>query len=116
DLGAGFGGAFECVERGEADVLDEEGEFLGIKAVGIPGEAIIASHAQTAAGLEDAPATLRAAFEGLLMAVDDLLREAEFGPVDDAGLFELQARHDRDITFEQHFEPLVVDEGRMLNA
>ena len=61
----------------------------------VPGEAVIAAHAEPAAGLEDPPGALGAAFERLLVAVDHRLRHAELRAALDARLLELQGRHHR---------------------
>ena len=57
--------------------------------------------------------TLRAPFERLLVAVDHRLRQAELAAALDAGMFEMQRRHDRRIAREQHVERLVVHERAM---
>src|SRR6185436_13088205 len=89
DLGAGLRGAAERVGGGEADLLHEEGELLRVVAVGGPGEAVVAAHAERAAGVEDPARAVGAALEGFLVAVDDPLGHAEFLSSLDAGLFEV---------------------------
>ena len=98
----------------EADVLDEERQLLGVVAVRVPGEAVVAAHAEPAAGLEDAAGALGAAFERLLVAVDDALRHAELRAALDAGLLEVQGRHHGRVALQQQVERLVVHEGAVL--
>src|SRR5262249_54453714 len=61
DLGTRFGGAGEDVQRAQADVLDEEGQLLGVVAVRVPGEAVVAAHAEPSARPQDHAGTLGAA-------------------------------------------------------
>ncbi len=95
DLGAGPRGAGDHLQRRKADVVDEESQLLGVVAVRVPGEAVVAAHAEPAAGLQDPAGALGAAFQRLLVAVDDALRHAEARAFHDAGVLELQGRHHR---------------------
>lgn len=54
DLSAGFGGAGDDFQGGESNILDEEDQFAGVIAVRVPAEAVVAAHAEAAAGTEDA--------------------------------------------------------------
>ena len=115
DLSAGLRGALEHLERREPDEVDEEQQLLGVVAVGIPGEAVIAPHPQPAAGAENPPGALGPAVERLLVAVDDPLREAELGAALHAHFLEVQRRHAGNVAGEKELEPLIVDERAMLD-
>jgi lysophospholipase L1-like esterase len=71
DLGAGLRGAGDHFHRRQPDVLDEEGQLLGVITVRVPGKPVVATHAESAAGAEDHPGALGTPFERFLVAVND---------------------------------------------
>ena len=103
-------------QRREADVLDEERQFLGVVAVRVPGEAVVAPHAEPAAGFQDHPGAFGSAFERLLVSVDDRLGHAKVGALLDARQLELQRRDDGRVPLEQHVEGFLVHEGAVFEA
>src|SRR5260370_24224342 len=110
DLRAGFGGAGDDFQRGEADVLDEERQLAGVVTVRVPTEAVVAAHAEPAPGPQDAPGAVGAALQRLLMPVDDAPRQAELLAAFDAGLLEVERWHARPVARHQPLHPLLVHE------
>ena len=115
DFRAGLRGALERFERAEADVVHEEGQLLGVVAVRVPAEAVVAAHADAPAGLEDFAIARRAAFERFLMAVNHALRQAELLPTHDARLLEVKPRHHGHVALQEQLQPLVINERRVLD-
>ena len=116
DLGAGPGGAGDRLQRREADVVDEESQLLGVVAVRVPGEAVVAAHADPAAGLENPARTFGAAFQRFLDG-----RRSTFcgrpnsGPRSTLASSNCKRGNARGVALEQQFERLVVHERAVLD-
>lgn len=116
DFGSGSGGAGDDLEGIEADVFDEEFEFAGIVAVGIPTEAVVAPHAESSADFENLSSAFGSGFEGFLVAIDDALGESEFGTAFDAGEFEIEGGDDGGVADHEEIEGFIVHEGAVFEG
>ena len=115
DLGTIARRAHQGVHRRESDVVGEERELFRVVAVGVPGEPVVAAHAEDTARLVDHPGALGTGLEGLLVAVDHLGGQVELGSVCDRCILELEGGHTRHVALQHHVEALLIHEGSVLD-
>ena len=68
-----FGGAGEDFQGAKADVFDEECQFASVVTVGVPGEAVVTTHSEAAAGSEDHAGTFGSPVQCFLVPINDSL-------------------------------------------